>query len=132
MSHGSAWMPRVAPARVLNDMLFCTGPKSGSPRSTILRRCQFSLNQPRLSPRTSRLITSNPGIDVSSTLECLPRSGHGHWPWTAYLASVSAFCGRHQAWLARYHWMVSARPDRKSENAGAQPSSVRSFVESIA
>ena len=64
--------------------------------------------------------------------ELVEADRHSHCPWTAYLASVSAFCGRHQAWLPRYHWMVSARPDRKSENAGAQPSSVRSLVESIA
>ena len=57
-------MPRVAPTRLLNDMLFCTGTKSGKPRSTIFWRCQFSLNQPRLSPRISREMTSNPGIEV--------------------------------------------------------------------
>ena len=109
LSQGSAWMPRVAPARVLNDMLFCTGPKSGRPSPTILARCQFSLNQPRLSPRTSRSITSSPGMSVGVTATI------GYCPWLEYLASVSAFCGRHQASLAWYHLIVSARPDSKSE-----------------
>ena len=54
LSHGSAWMPRVVPAFSLNEMLFCTGRKSGRPRATIFSRCQFSLNQPRLSPWTGR------------------------------------------------------------------------------
>ena len=31
LSHGSAWMPRVVPTASLNEMLFCTGPKSGRP-----------------------------------------------------------------------------------------------------
>ncbi len=39
---------------------------------------------------------------------------------------------RHQASLSRYQAIVSARPDAKSEYRGSQPSSVRSFVESIA
>ena len=50
LSHGSAWMPRVVPRESLNEMLFCTGPKSGIPAATIFSRCQFSLNHPRLSP----------------------------------------------------------------------------------
>ena len=29
LSHGSAWMPRVAPAVALNEMLFCTGREVG-------------------------------------------------------------------------------------------------------
>ena len=36
-------------------------------------------------------------------------------PGCEYLASVSAFCGRHHASLAWYHLIVSARPDSKSE-----------------
>ncbi len=54
LSQGSAWMPRVVPAFSLNEMLFCTGRKSGRPSATIFSRCQFSLNQPRLSPWTGR------------------------------------------------------------------------------
>ena len=54
LSHGSAWMPRVVPADSLKEMLFWTGEKSGSPRASIFSRCQFSLNQPRLSPWTGR------------------------------------------------------------------------------
>jgi hypothetical protein len=66
LSHGSAWMPRVAPREALNETLFCTGPKSGSPSAVIFSRCQFSLNQPRASSRTSRRTTSSPGIGLSS------------------------------------------------------------------
>jgi hypothetical protein len=55
-----------------------------------------------------------------------------YWPWSWYFASVSAFCGFHQPSLSRYQAMVDASPDSKSEYFGAQPSSVRSFVESIA
>ena len=54
LSHGSVWMPRVAPRRALKETLFCTGPKSGSPSAVIFSRCQFSLNQPRVSSWTSR------------------------------------------------------------------------------
>jgi hypothetical protein len=54
LSHGSAWIPLVVPALSLKEMLFCTGPKSGSPAAIIFSRCQFSLNQPRLSPYTGR------------------------------------------------------------------------------
>ena len=54
LSQGSACMPRVTPAWELWDMLFWTGPKSGMPRAVIFSRCQFSLNQPRLSPCRGR------------------------------------------------------------------------------
>ncbi len=131
LSHGSAWMPRVVPAFSLNEMLFCTGAKSGSPASSILARCQFSLNQPRLSPCTGRSKSSTPGIDVGVAARGLENS-IGYWPCSWYFASVAAFCGRHQAWLSRYQAMVSSMPASKLENCGAQPSSVRSLVESIA
>ena len=128
LSHGSAWMPRVTPRRVLNDIFCCTGPKSGRPAATIVRRCQFSLNQPRLSPRTSRSTRNRPGMLV--VLTCGPAIGY--WPRTAYAASVPAFCGRHHASWSRYQAMVSARPLVKSAYAGRQPSSVRSLVASMA
>ena len=58
---------------------------------------------------------------------------HGRYrPMAAYFASVASFCGRHHASLARYQSIVAASPSRKPEKRGVQPSSVRSFVESIA
>ncbi len=57
---------------------------------------------------------------------------HAYWPCSLYLASVVAFCGRHQSWLAWYQEMVSSMPASKLENWGCQPSSERSFDESIA
>ena len=74
LSHGSAWMPRVTPFFALKLMLFCTGPKSGRPSAVIFARCQFSLNQPRLSPCTGRSNTSSPGTFVSSTLKSFSKS----------------------------------------------------------
>ena len=74
LSHGSAWMPRVTPFFALKLMLFCTGPKSGRPRLVCFARCQFSLNQPRLSPCTGRSNTSSPGMFVSSTLRSFSKS----------------------------------------------------------
>ena len=68
LSQGSACRPRVAPLEVLKDMLFCTGPKSGRPSAVILARCQFSLNQPRLSPGMGRVRTSIPGMGVCCTV----------------------------------------------------------------
>src|SRR5690606_36251439 len=65
LSHGSAWMPRVVPTAALNEMLFCTGPKSGRPAATIFSRCQFSLNHPRLSPCTGSSHSTSPGMPVS-------------------------------------------------------------------
>ena len=82
LSHGSVWMPRVAPRAALKEMLFCTGPKSGSPRATIFSRCQFSLNQPRASPCSGSRTTSRPGIGVLLDGEGR-RLGHGHWPFAA-------------------------------------------------
>ena len=120
-------MPRVTPRRALNDMFCCTGPKSGSPAATMVRRCQFSLNQPRLSPRTSKSTRSRPGMSVVLTWR--PAT---YWPSTAYAASVRAFCGRHHASWSRYQAMVSASPAAKSAYAGRQPSSVRSLVASMA
>ena len=55
-----------------------------------------------------------------------------HCPARAYFASVAAFCGRHHASLARYQPIVAASPSPKSEKRGRQPSSVRSFVQSMA
>lgn len=55
-----------------------------------------------------------------------------YWPCALYLASVTSLAGRHQASLSRYQAMVSARPAAKSVWAGSQPSSRRSFVESMA
>ena len=56
----------------------------------------------------------------------------GYCPCSWYFASVAAFCGFHHDSLSRYQAIVSARPASKSLNAGVQPSSVRSFDESIA
>src|SRR5699024_1268705 len=61
-------MPRVTPTAWLKEMLFCTGPKSGSPAASIVSRCQFSLNQPRSSPCSGRSTTSSPGMGVSWTV----------------------------------------------------------------
>src|SRR6478609_3000688 len=71
LSHGSAWMPRVVPAFSLKEMLFCTGWKSGRPRATIFSRCQFSLNQPRLSPWTGSVSRRTPGMGVSAIVRSL-------------------------------------------------------------
>src|SRR5690606_21327711 len=56
----------------------------------------------------------------------------GHCPAARYFASVAAFCPRHQASFSRYQSMVAASPASKSRYAGAQPSSSRSVVGSIA
>ena len=56
----------------------------------------------------------------------------GHWPRCLYRSSVAAFAGSHHARFRVYHSIVCARPDSKSVCFGAQPSSVRSLVESIA
>ena len=53
-------------------------------------------------------------------------------PRAAYLASVASLAGRHHCSLSRYHAMVSRRPSAKSVCLGRQPSSRRSFVESMA
>src|SRR5690606_26679617 len=74
LSHGSAWMPRVVPTASLNETLFCTGPKSGRPAATIFSRCQFSLNQPRLSPWTGRSHRTRPGMPVSWDARALSNS----------------------------------------------------------
>ena len=74
LSHGSAWIPRVTPFFALNEMLFCTGPKSGRPSAVIFARCQFSLNQPRLSPCTGRSNTIRPGMFVLSTFSSFSKS----------------------------------------------------------
>ncbi len=75
LSHGSAWMPRVTPFFALKLMLFCTGWKSaGSPSAVIFAFCQFSLNQPRLSPCTGKSKTSNLGMFVSVTLSSFSNS----------------------------------------------------------
>ena len=161
LSQGSAWMPRVTPRSALKDMLFCTGPRSGSPSAHIFSRCQFSLNQPRASPCTGRSNTSIPGMFVVRAVSSLPNSramgGHpfskeepraasrttrgrgprrtfaiAYCPWAAYLASVASLAGRHQASLSRYQAMVSARPAAKSVWAGSQPSSRRSLELSMA
>ena len=58
----------------LNEMLFCTGPKSGRPSAVIFARCQFSLNQPRLSPCTGRSNTIRPGMFVLSTFSSFSKS----------------------------------------------------------
>src|SRR5690606_4853706 len=58
-------------------------------------------------------------------------AGHA-WPDARYFASVASFCGAHQASLSRYHAIVAASPASKSAKLGVQPSSVRSFEESIA
>ena len=55
-------------------MLFCTGPKSGRPRSVCFARCQFSLNHPRLSPCTGRSNTTRPGMFVSTALKSFSKS----------------------------------------------------------
>ncbi len=128
LSHGSVWIPRVAPRWALKATLFCTGPKSGRPSATIFSRCQFSLNQPRASSRTSRRSTTRPGIGVVSRASSPTR----HCPFAAYAASVASLCGRHHSSCAWYHSIVSARPDSKSANRGTQPSSVRSLPESMA
>src|SRR5262245_51405371 len=67
LSHGSVCTPRVTPRRALWATLCCTGPKSGSPSAVIFARCQFSLNQPRLSSCSGSRTTSSPGIEVFST-----------------------------------------------------------------
>ena len=72
-------------------------------------------------PHTSRLIDGG-------SMAALP----GHCPWAAYLASTSALSGRHQASLSRYQSMVACRPERKSVNLGAQPSSWTSLELSMA
>ena len=41
-----------------------------------------------------------------------------YWPCSLYLASVAAFCGRHQSSLSRYQAMVSSMPASKLENCG--------------
>ena len=127
LSHGSVWMPRVAPREALKEMLFCTGPKSGSPRATIFSRCQFSLNHPRASPCSGIRTTSRPGIGRGLDAQ----AGH-HWPFWAYVASVASLWGRHQSSCSWYHAMVLARPDSKSWNCGCQPSSWRSLPDSMA
>ena len=109
LSQGSVWMPRVAPRAVLNETLCWTGPKSGRPSAVIFSRCQFSLNQPRESSRTSRRSTTSPGIGVTSS----ERVGHA-WPFAAYAASVASLWGRHQSSWAWYHSMVLASPASKS------------------
>ncbi len=72
LSQGSAWIPRVVPTASLNDTLFCTGPKSGNPAATIFSRCQFSLNQPRLSPWTGRSHSVSPGMGVALACSAFP------------------------------------------------------------
>ena len=67
-------MPRVVPTASLNETLFCTGPKSGNPAAIIFSRCQFSLNQPRLSPWTGKSHITNPGIGVALARNVLPYS----------------------------------------------------------
>ena len=74
LSHGSAWMPRVTPFFALNEMLFCTGPKSGRPKAVCFARCQFSLNHPRLSPCTGRSNTTRPGMFVPSAFSSFSKS----------------------------------------------------------
>jgi len=74
LSQGSAWIPRVTPRLALKLMLFCTGWKSGRPSSVILARCQFSLNQPRLSPCTGRSKTKSPGMLVLLTFSSFSKS----------------------------------------------------------
>ena len=128
LSHGSVCTPRVAPRAVLKETLCWTGPKSGRPSAVIFSRCQFSLNQPRESSRTSRRSTTSPGIGVTSS----DRSGRHHWPFAAYAASVASLAGRHQSSWAWYHSMVSASPASKSWYVGCQPSSWRSLPDSIA
>ena len=127
-------MPRVTPFVALKLMLFCTGPKSGRPNAVIFARCQFSLNQPRLSPCTGRSNTKSPGMFVSVTFSSFSKSNTipDHCPCCLYLASVAAFAGSHQSRLSVYHLMVCSRPFWKSVCVGFQPSSVRSFVLSIA
>ena len=49
-----------------------------------------------------------------------------------YAASVVAFWGSHQSRWAGYQSIVSARPCSRSGNLGCQPSSSRSFPDSIA
>ena len=126
LSQGSAWIPRVVPTEALKEMLFCTGPKSGSPAATIFSRCQFSLNQPRASPCTGSWTSSSPGICVvvmvssaAAMVWAIP-----YCPVRAYLASVACFWGRHQSWFSWYQAMVAARPSRKEVYLGVHPSSV--------
>ena len=68
------FMAAVTPAEALKDTLFCTGPKSGSPAATIFSRCQFSLNQPRLSPWTGSSQMVSPGIVVERADNAFPYS----------------------------------------------------------
>ena len=76
-SRPSRWRctcPTVRRGYLASLMLFCTGPKSGRPSSSIFARCQFSLNQPRLSPCTGRSNTSKPGMFVSVTFSFFSKS----------------------------------------------------------
>ena len=129
LSHGSVWMPRVAPRRALKDMLFCTGPKSGRPSAVIFSRCQFSLNQPRESSCTA----GGPRADRGSG------SARRGAPPSRSLAlrgvgGLGGVLGRAPPVLVRDVPLDGAAPGppRSRRSEGFQPSSVRSLVESIA
>ena len=90
------------------------------PGREVGRRAETRVGPPR-GPHTSRLIDGG-------SMTAMP----GHCPWAAYFASTSALSGRHQASLFRYQSMVACRPERKSVNFGAQPSSSTSLELSMA
>ena len=121
-------MPRVAPTRLLNDILFCTGAKSGRPRFTIFWRCQFSLNQPRLSAWMSREMISSPEIGVF----LIASSGIALTGPASRSGSRSPPLWRHHASLAWYHSMVAARPALKSERDRPPTQLQPELVESMA
>ena len=115
-------------AAALNEMLFCTGPKSGSPSSTIFARCQFSLNQPAVVAVDGQVEHQQPGIAVVSTPQRLPNS-IAHCPFDGVelgLGGVLLRAPTRPRW-SRYQSIVAARPASKSRVLGAQPSSVRSL-----
>ena len=76
LSQGSACKPRKTFLRE-NEMLFCNLPSakklSGKPRGSIFLFLKFSLNQPRLSPRTGISNSSNLGSLQSCGLLILSR-----------------------------------------------------------
>ena len=126
-------MPRVVPAESLNEMLFCTGPEVGQAERHHLLPLPVLLEPAAVVTVDRKVIEDDAGnrgfVRVSffeNSIDII------YWPCSLYLASVAAFCGRHQSSLFRYQSMVSSMPASKLENFGSQPSSSRSLVESIA